>query len=107
MQVAQGAAYLHGLSPRIAHGDIKPSNVLIQSNSTAALVDFGLARVIDFFDNSTGLTTSSSASEVGLAAYKAKELWSGTSLPTPKSDIYAVSSLIFEVRALVYQRARF
>jgi serine/threonine protein kinase len=44
--VAEGLAYLHfKCDPPIIHGDVKPSNVLLDANFHAKLADFGLARV--------------------------------------------------------------
>ncbi|KAG8973407.1 hypothetical protein FRC05_008798 [Tulasnella sp. 425] len=56
-QVSNGLAYLHGRSPRIIHGDIKPENILIGVDSNAKLADFGLSVILD--DNmNIGLRTS-------------------------------------------------
>ncbi|ELR13625.1 serine/threonine kinase [Acanthamoeba castellanii str. Neff] len=43
----QGLAYLHQQAPPITHFDVKANNVLITSEGTAKLADFGLARKID------------------------------------------------------------
>lgn len=91
-QAAEGLAYLHGLVPPIAHGDLKPENILITDEFTAALCDMGVSRVI--LDGHTGLTTSGSAA--GSAGFQAKELIMGESLPTMKSDIYAMGGVILE-----------
>lgn len=39
--------YLHGLKPAVVHGDLKASNVLVETTTQQAkLVDFGLSRVL-------------------------------------------------------------
>ncbi|KAL8131079.1 serine/threonine-protein kinase-like protein At3g51990 [Apium graveolens] len=43
IQIAKSVAYLHSLSPPVIHRDIKSANVLIDSNRSARLSDFGLA----------------------------------------------------------------
>uniref|UniRef100_A0ACD5UIT7 Uncharacterized protein n=1 Tax=Avena sativa TaxID=4498 RepID=A0ACD5UIT7_AVESA len=44
--VAAALHYLHAvLKPPVVHGDVKPSNVLLDSDLRARLADFGLARV--------------------------------------------------------------
>jgi serine/threonine protein kinase len=42
--VAKGLAYLHTLN--VVHGDLKPSNILIDDNGNARLTDFGRAKVV-------------------------------------------------------------
>lgn len=45
LDISSGLHYLHEQRPAIAHGDLKPSNVLVDSCTlTAKLSDFGLAR---------------------------------------------------------------
>jgi len=46
LNVAEALAYLHfKCDPPVIHGDVKPSNVLLNANFQAKLADFGLARV--------------------------------------------------------------
>ena len=45
VQVAKGLAFLHHhCDPPVIHGDIKPSNILLDANFNAKIGDFGLAR---------------------------------------------------------------
>ncbi|CAN1265120.1 Receptor-like serine/threonine-protein kinase At4g25390 [Linum perenne] len=41
--VARGLEYLHCLDPPVIHGDVKPSNVLLDQFFSAKIADFGLA----------------------------------------------------------------
>jgi serine/threonine protein kinase len=42
-QVISGVAYLHSTERRIAHRDIKPRNILLDTSGKAVLIDFGVA----------------------------------------------------------------
>jgi serine/threonine-protein kinase len=39
-------AWLHSLGPRVVHRDVKPSNLILRSDGTLALVDLGIAREV-------------------------------------------------------------
>lgn len=88
-------AHLHGLSPAIAHGDIKTNNIIIRNNLTAALLDFGISRIVLELGESTGLTTATVSA--GTLRFQALELLLGSKLPEPPSDIYAMAGVILHV----------
>ena len=86
-----GLAYLHGLF--VAHGDIKPENVIVQDDLVAALCDFGISKI--HVEQHTGLTTSGVTG--GTSGYQAKELLNEDPA-TPATDVYAFGGLILAVR---------
>ncbi|KAL0710372.1 hypothetical protein Bca4012_017350 [Brassica carinata] len=45
VDIARGIEHLHGLDPPVIHGDLKPSNVLLDRGFNAKIADFGLARL--------------------------------------------------------------
>ncbi|XP_042390497.1 receptor-like serine/threonine-protein kinase At2g45590 isoform X2 [Zingiber officinale] len=46
LDVARGLHFLHAIcDPPVIHGDIKPSNILLDSRLSAKIADFGLARL--------------------------------------------------------------
>ena len=40
--ITRGLEYLHSLDPPMIHGDIKPSNILLDQDFSAKIRDFGL-----------------------------------------------------------------
>ncbi|KAI4351856.1 hypothetical protein L6164_006162 [Bauhinia variegata] len=45
LDIAKGIQYLHSCDPPVIHGDIKPSNILLDRYFSARIGDFGLARL--------------------------------------------------------------
>jgi serine/threonine protein kinase len=86
-QLARGLDALHGHG--ILHRDVKPSNVLLDGEGTAALTDFGLARGAD----STRLTADGQL--LGTPHYLAPELIEGREA-TSASDVYALGCVLYE-----------
>jgi len=86
-QLARGLDALH--EHGIVHRDVKPSNVLFDSDGTAALADFGLARAVD----STRLTRDGQL--LGTPHYLAPELIEEADA-TPASDLYALGCVLYE-----------
>ena len=86
-QLGRGLDALHANG--ILHRDVKPSNVLLERDGTAALCDFGLARTA----HSTRLTEEGQV--VGTPHYLAPELIEGRDA-TRASDVYAFGCVLFE-----------
>ncbi|KIM21069.1 hypothetical protein M408DRAFT_333662 [Serendipita vermifera MAFF 305830] len=90
-----GVSYLHSHKPLLVHGDIKPSNILIDQYGRAILCDFGLVRI--FLDEgSSGMTTTTA--HTGTERYLAPELVTGEEMeyPTTASDVYALGCIGLE-----------
>lgn len=73
----------------LVHRDVKPSNILVDKNDYAYLIDFGIARAA----NDTRLTSASSA--IGTWAYMAPERFSSGDIH-PSSDIYALACVLYQ-----------
>jgi serine/threonine protein kinase len=86
-QLGRGLDALHARG--ILHRDVKPSNVLLDGEGTAALADFGLARSAD----STRLTAEGQL--LGTPHYLAPELIEGREA-TRESDVYALGCVLYE-----------
>ena len=89
-QIGRGLDALHERS--IVHRDVKPSNVLLARDGTAALTDFGLALAPD----STRVTDTGVL--LGTPHYLAPELIAGGGA-TRQSDIYAFGCVLYELVA--------
>ncbi|KAF8365063.1 hypothetical protein HHK36_032945 [Tetracentron sinense] len=88
---ARGIAYLHEeCRDCIIHCDIKPENILLDSDFTAKVSDFGLAKLIGR-DFSRVLTTMR-----GTWGYVAPEWLSGVAI-TAKADVYSYGMTLFEI----------
>nr|XP_043622532.1 G-type lectin S-receptor-like serine/threonine-protein kinase At1g34300 isoform X2 [Erigeron canadensis] len=89
---ARGITYLHEeCHQRIVHYDIKPGNILLDSNFCAKVSDFGLAKLCD--RDSSHITMTGGR---GTPGYAAPELWMGLSV-TQKCDVYSFGMLLFEI----------
>ena len=84
-QMTDALKFSHELD--IIHGDIKPSNILVQQNGIAKLSDFGMARRASDTDR---------RSAGGTPNYLAPELMKGES-PSIQSDMYALGVTLFEM----------
>jgi serine/threonine protein kinase len=47
IEIVKGLAYLNQCNPMILHLNIKPHNILFNTNYTPKLADFGLAKILD------------------------------------------------------------
>jgi serine/threonine-protein kinase len=86
--VLSGLAVAHRAG--LVHRDIKPENVLISDDGDVKIADFGLVRAV-----AEAKITSTSVI-LGTAAYLSPEQVS-TGDATPRSDVYAVGVLAFEL----------
>ena len=77
-------AYLHGLSPRVVHRDIKPGNILLRPDGRPVLVDFGAALDLAARRADGGLTVA------GTAGYMPPEQAMGNA--EPRSDLFGVGA---------------
>ncbi|XBI41540.1 hypothetical protein VPH35_125995 [Triticum aestivum] len=85
--------YLHGEWEQcIVHGDIKPSNIMLDSSLSTKLGDFGLARLIDHGAGSMQTTKA----VLGTVGYIDPE-FVNTRRPSTKSDVYSFGIVLLEI----------
>lgn len=91
-QVADALSYIHARN--INHLDIKPSNVLIDGNDNAVVIDFGLSKRYD----ETGSQTSTTP--VGIShGFAPLEQYQpgGVSTFSPTTDIYSLGATLYKL----------
>lgn len=88
---ARGLQYLHNeFKPQILHGDIKASNILLDSNLDAKIADFGLVKLCP--DDKTNFTKNLA----GTMGYMAPEYIMRGQL-TEKVDVFSFGVLLMEI----------
>ncbi len=85
-QLLHALSYAHRRG--IIHRDIKPSNILLTSEGTVKVADFGIARIVEEDD------AWRAGEIVGSARYMSPEQLRGEDA-TPRSDVYSVGVLLY------------
>jgi eukaryotic-like serine/threonine-protein kinase len=90
LQVAEALEYAHGQG--VLHRDVKPANLLLDTEGTAWVTDFGLAKA----DGSDDLTGPGDL--LGTLRYMAPERFRG--LSDPRSDVFSLGLTLYEMATL-------
>jgi serine/threonine protein kinase len=90
-QVCDALGYAH--SKGIIHGDIKPSNIVVDGDGTVKLLDFGLARLMEQEQSDM----EAEWVPMGTPEYAAPELYERGTVADPRTDIYALGVVFYEM----------
>ena len=98
LAVARGLAYAHaavdndGGPLNLVHRDIKPANVMLARTGAVKVADFGISKAStsDQTETATGLYK-------GTPAYSAPEVWRGERPPRPRSDLFSMGAMLWEM----------
>jgi tetratricopeptide (TPR) repeat protein len=84
----------------LVHGDIKPSNLMVEQDGRVRILDFGLALRQDTLATETvslgEVASTGQTDPQGTIAYMAPERLQGAT-PDPRADVYALGVILYEL----------
>lgn len=92
--VARALEHAHGRD--VVHRDVKPSNIAVERDGRAVLLDFGLTASTS--GRPSDLTRS--GGPLGTYAYMAPEQWRRAADSGPATDVYGLGATLYELLAL-------
>ncbi len=95
LQICEALAYLHGQKPQpVVFRDLKPANIMLDTNNKLRLIDFGIAKLFEA-DQDRGTM-------IGTEGYTPPEQYRGEA--TPAADIYALGATLHHLMTRIDPR---
>jgi WD40 repeat protein len=93
--VLEGLEALHRAG--LVHGDIKPSNILLDETGHALLADLGIAREVGAETEQTQATAPTGRLGTGTYLYMAPEQWENPARVDRRADLYSVGATFYHL----------
>ena len=91
-EICEAVAYAH--NNLVVHRDLKPSNILVKSDGTVKLLDFGISKQLDALDSPAEQTRT--AARMMTPAYASPEQIRGDPVGT-HTDVYSLGVILYEL----------
>ncbi|GMU88802.1 MAG: hypothetical protein AMXMBFR49_10100 [Chlorobiota bacterium] len=88
-QMLEGVAYIHSQPKPIIHRDLKPLNILVTSDDTVKITDFGIAKALDAGGHSTTVK--------GTPVYMSPEQIINPKTVDIRTDVYSLGMTFYEM----------
>jgi len=92
LQVAEGVAFLHSLTPPVVHRDLKSLNIVLDAEYNAKICDFGLTQSME----KTHISLKDGG-QGGSPRYMAPECYDTKAKITEKVDVWAEGCILIEI----------
>jgi serine/threonine-protein kinase len=87
---------LHAHDKQVVHGDLKPTNLIVDAAGTLKVTDIGQARLVESPTSGSGeeATEAAAANLGGAALFRAPELLDGKHAADPQCDVYSLGNVL-------------